>query len=233
MNGRIAELKGPIRAIRYVHAAILTESEDLGAVVTSLAPDDTSNITALRERMTAFDRVLKTHEDGEDFALFPALEERFPYIAGTYEFDHKRHREHGADVVATLDALSKAQGSGRGGLLRHLDEQVVVLDAFMHLHIGKENELLFPVYDEIFTPQEQESHAQSAQGRISPEEMGAVGGWMFQRLNSDDREAFLRDMSALLPPEAFRGMTMGLSRAVSPADWQEVQRRMPELQRVA
>jgi hemerythrin-like domain-containing protein len=223
------ELKGPIKSAYYIHRAIVKESRDFRDAATALMADDQQGLAGLQARLVAFERVLKMHEDSEDIALFPHLQRKYPYIADTYEFDHQRHREHSAALTATFSGLGAANGNRRRDLVKQLGEQAVVFDGFMNLHISKENELLFPAYDQMFSVEEQQAHGEAMQDKVSPEEMAAVGGWMFQRLDLPSREGFLTDMKAMLPPEAFAGMTQGLMRAVPAADWNALVERVPGL----
>ncbi|MPZ48468.1 MAG: hypothetical protein GEU75_04005 [Dehalococcoidia bacterium] len=223
------ELKGPIKAVHFVHRAILKEGQDFQEVTSMLDPDDQQGATELNNRLAAFERILKTHEDSEDLTLFPPLEARFPDIADTYEFDHNRHRGHAAALSATLSDLVGAQGGRRKELVKRLGEQAILFNGFMTLHIDKENELLFPTYDEVFSAEEQQAHGKAAEGRVSQQEMAAAGAWMFQRLDIEDREGFLTEMRGMLPSEAFAGMTQGLMRAIPASDWEALVRRMPGL----
>jgi hemerythrin-like domain-containing protein len=224
------ELKGPIKGVRFVHRAILNEALDFRDTAMSLAVDDENGAAGLKERLAAFERVLKTHEDSEDIAIFPALQAKYPFITDTYEYDHRRHRKHASGLEQTLYELGSARGSRRGELVRLLGEQSVEFNAFMVLHIDKEDELLFPAYDEMFSVEEQEQHGQAAQGQIPPEAMAAAGVWAFQRLDAEYREGFLRLMMGMMPPPAFAGLAGGLARSVPDSDWQEMLRRIPNLQ---
>jgi hemerythrin-like domain-containing protein len=221
------ELKGPIKSVRFVHRAIVKESRDFQAAASAI--DGEHDLAALGKRFADFEKVLKMHEDSEDLGIFPALQGRFPYIVDTYEYDHRHHRDLSEALSATLRDIGSARGDQRQSLVKRLGEEATAYEAFMVLHVDKEDELLFPLYDQSFSVQEQVEHGKASQGRIPQETMALAGGWVFQRSVPDDREAFLRELMAMLPPEAFRGMTSGLSMAIAPADWQEMVRRIPEL----
>jgi hemerythrin-like domain-containing protein len=225
------ELHGPIKNAFFIHRAILTEADYFQETALSLMADDDQGIATVKERLSAFDNILKTHEDSEDLAIFPPLQAKYPYIVETYEFDHRRHRNHGADLTSTLTNLDSARGEQRRDLVKALGEQAIVFNAYMRLHITKENELLFPTYDRLFSIEEQNKHGEVAQGHLPPDAMAIAGAWMFQRLNADDREGFLREMMGMMPPEAIAGLTRGLSGTVPASEWQDVMRRIPELTR--
>jgi hemerythrin-like domain-containing protein len=223
------KLTGPIKGALYIHRAILTESRDFLKAATSLTHDDANGPAALKERLAAFERVLKLHEDGEDLTIFPPIQEKYPHIAETYEFDHRTHRSHGAELATSLTELDGARGGRRQELVKQVGEQAVAFDAYMNLHIEKENVLLFPTYDEMFAPEEQMAHGKAAEGKIEPAAMAAAVAWMFQRLEANDREDVLREFIQTMPPPAFAGLSKGLEGAVSASEWQEMVRRIPTL----
>jgi hypothetical protein len=101
----------------------------------------------------------------------------------------------------------------------------------MSLHIDKETELLFPVYDEMFSIEEQMAHGAAAHGRISQDAMAKAGAWAFQRLDQKSREDFLTHLKSMLPPEAFDGMSQGMMRSIPTNEWQELRQRLPGLLR--
>src|SRR5262245_13288081 len=102
------ELKGPVKGALYFHRAVISESRELREIATALDFEDMNGAAALAKRFAALNEALKFHEDGEDLAVFPPLESRFTYIADTYEYDHKRHREHSDEFANTLSELQKA-----------------------------------------------------------------------------------------------------------------------------
>jgi len=223
------ELNGPIKGARFIHQAILNEAADFQNVATSLSADDEHAGAGLTERLAAFEQVLKLHEDGEDLTIFPQIQQKLPKIAETYEYDHRVHRDRSAALEAALAELEGARGARRRELVKLVGERAIAFNAYMNLHIDKEDLLLFPTYDETFSPEEQMAHGAAAQGHIDPQAMAAAGAWAFQRLDADYREGFLRQMMAMLPPAGVAGLTNGLSQAVSPNDWQEMVSRIPEL----
>ena len=57
------ELRGPIKAARFIHRAILKEGQDFQDAATRLMVDDEQGVSLLNDRFAAFERILKTHED--------------------------------------------------------------------------------------------------------------------------------------------------------------------------
>ena len=103
------------------------------------------------------------------------------------------------------------------------------MNAVMDLHVTKENELLYPLYDNIFSVEEQNAHEEQIMAHMPPETMGMMAVWMFKNLGTNDREGFLRFGMKMLPPPALGPMMQMMADVVTPREWQEMTRRIPEL----
>ena len=67
----------------------------------------------------------------------------------------------------------------------------------------------------------------------SPELLMQAVPWMFKAQTVDDREGMLRSWMVMMPPDQLPGILQIMSTGVSPQEWQEMERRIPELQSVA
>lgn len=226
-------LKGPVHSILWIHNAILKESQEFEEAARGLDREDKTQITSLLDRFKFFHQVLKVHEDAEELAIFPVLERKFKYLAATYEFDHRRHLNSYTEIEDILAGLGRARSnSERVELARRLNRQAIASNIMMDLHIAKENELLFPTYDQLFSFEEQRAHF--AQGfaltaHLPPDFTPRLMAWIFKAQTVDDREAFIKEFVGRLPPEHLAGMMKFISSAVSPQEWQEMLRRIPQL----
>ncbi len=149
-------MPGPMHGIIYIHNAIHKEVNEFEESVRELNREDISQVTALLDRFKFFRGVLKIHEGTEEEFIFPVLEEKFRYIAGTYLFDHNHHAGEYDEVEEMLTGLTKARGSSeQSQLARQLNRQATALAVEMDIHITKENELLLPVLEEHWSIEEQ------------------------------------------------------------------------------
>lgn len=227
----LVEMKGPIRGVLWIHNAILAETQTFQDAVRSLQSTQPID-PGLPEQFKFFRRVLEFHETSEDEQVFPILDEKYPHVSATYDFDHQRQQTSYAEVQATLEALTTAADGARPAMLDRLVSQATAFAATMELHVAKENELLYPLYDRTFSVEEQEAlQTKGMQEHPPPPDlMPLVGPWMFRlQPRDDDRADLARFFLSMFPPQQRTGLIQMLSGAVSPSEWSEVVRRVPEL----
>lgn len=221
----------PMQMYLLVHDAILREVAEYEERARDLNRDDAEEVGAFSDRFSRFFTLLKAHENSEEEVLFPTLEERYRYIAASYEFDHDHVGVHVLDDMgAALTGLGRAESKGdRVRLAQRVHRESIALNEILRLHIAKENELLLPVVDDLFGADEQVALMGRMAGTVEPQLMGQMVAWMFTGQNVTDREMMLRVLMRTLPAEAFGGLTQMLSGTVSSAEWQEMEGRIPEL----
>ena len=223
-------MSGPMQMYLYVHDAILREVAHYEELAKHLDRDNADDVAAFGEKLAWFHNAVKVHEHTEEEVLFPALNERFEYVAEAYAFDHE---DFEPNVFAGLDAaiagLGRASGTGeRREFSELLYRQTVALNEHMRLHITKENELLIPHLEAEFDFDEQAHIAGAMAGLVDPPLMGEMVGWMYRGQPAADREGMVRFLMRILPPEAFAGLS-GMLAGIDAVDWAEIQRRIPEL----
>jgi hemerythrin-like domain-containing protein len=210
----------------YVHEAILREVVQVEAVAKDLDRDDAEQVAALAARLTWFHTMVRAHENAEEQYLFPALEQRFRYVAEAYLFDHDDFEPHVFDGLdRALAGLARADGRGeRTQSADLLYRQAVALNEHMRLHITKENELLLPKVETEFDVAEQVQLAGQMAGMFQPPLMGELVGWMYAGQNAEDRAGMVGFLSAALPPPVMDGLTAMLA-AQDPTGWAETMAR--------
>ena len=223
-------MTGPMQPYLYIHDAVLREVAYLEEIAKELDPDDGSQVRTLSERLKFFELVLKAHEDAEEQFLFPAMEERFRHITDTYDFDHD-HNGIAPVTEALAHLVSARHSSERAEEARQLQRQTVALQETMRLHVTKENELLLPVMQDVFSGGEQAEIMRQMIGYPPADLTPQILSWIFRGQSVTDREGFLRMAMDMFPQERFDGLVESLSSEVSPDEWQDVIRRIPELSR--
>ncbi|MGD0765820.1 MAG: hemerythrin domain-containing protein [Dehalococcoidia bacterium] len=222
-------MESPIRSVRYIHKAIRVELETLEDAVRRLNPADDRPAADIERRFSFLYDTVKAHEDGEEDAVFPAMDERIYPVSAPYLLDHKVDQRHMWEIAQSLSRFGATPGAGeRTDLLHHLNRLTVILYSAMALHIRKEEEILVPLIEQHFSIEEQANIVNRAIAHFSPDQMQQVLPWMLKALTLDEQEAYLRELMQAMPPEAFHAMTRAVSEGVSPQQWQEITRRMPE-----
>ena len=223
-------MSGPMQIYLYVHEAILREVADLEARARELNRDDNDEIKELSNRLTWFHMMVKQHEEAEEQILFPAMNNRYQFVAETYAYDHDDFEVHVFDGIDdALTGLTRANGNNdRRNYARLFYRQNVALHEHMRLHISKENELLLPKLESEFDISEQAEIAGAMAGMFDPQLMGELVGFMYRGQPVQDRVGMVQFLKNMLPPEGFGNLANSL-KSISEEDWAQVAARVPGL----
>jgi hypothetical protein len=175
--------------------------------------------------------VLEFHEGSEDRDVFPLLEGRYGHVAETYEYDRRRHEALYAQIESSLNALGTGGKDEHSRLVDQVRRHSVAFATAMELHVAKENELLYPLYDELFSDEEQNAaNARTMQENPPPADlMAQIVPWMFRLQSAEDRVDLARFYLTMFPMERRAGLVQMLSGSVTPHEWSDLIRRVPEL----
>jgi hypothetical protein len=199
--------ESPVRGARFIHKAILTEArklEDLAAE---------GRTEAVAQRLPFLEKVLHLHNTGEEVGLFPDLDAKMPEVVPAYLLDHREEKQ-------IFAGLQDACAGGGPALIKATS----ALATHLRLHIKKEEELIIPIAERLFTTSEQSVQVGRMLSQFTPADMAEVLPWMVTSLEIEDRRAYLNLMEKALPPERFAGV-LGMVRAgVSPEIWATVGR---------
>ncbi len=174
------------------------------------------------ERLDTFMYMLEFHAGCEDALILPVLERVAPLLAYPYQADHDEigvTRESWRRLRQSPDPLDVAR------LTAALKEHVL-------LHLHKEDEQLYPVFDVRVSAGEQAHILYETVGEVPSDEAAAqcppVTPWLFGFMGDDDRETMVRWFQQCMPP-AIWAQTKVLIRDAIKDDWGELVRRCPDL----
>ncbi len=223
-------MASPMSMYLYVHTAILREVADLEVIAKEVNRDDSDEIGELAARIDLFRTLVKRHEESEEQVLFPAMNDRFRFVAETYEYDHDDFEHHiFDDLNRALAGLHRTStNGGRSDHAELLYRQCVALHEHMRLHIAKENELLIPKLEAEFDLDEQAQLAGAMAGVFDPPLLAKAVNFTFGWHSASDQEGIVRFLRHILPDDPFNGLTNYL-KAENPEAWPEMERRIPEL----
>jgi hypothetical protein len=170
------------------------------------------------ERVSFFNEVLVWHANGEELAIFPALEAVAPSVAWAYERDH-RGLDAAFDAMSAAmsaqDALATARASA--AFKFHLD-----------LHLAKEDAHVYRLIRER-VPMPDQGKAVGMMASATPQDRAPeVIAWLFPLLGDDERENMTRIWQMVMPPPVFAGAAQLIHQAIGD-DWAELTRRIPTL----
>lgn len=195
-------MESPVRGIRFIHQAIAREVADLERLA------DAGDRDAVAARLPFFKKVLHLHATGEEQGLFPDLAAQVPDVPATYVLDHREEDE-------LIAAVERALPEGGPRLAR----AVAILREHLRLHIRKEEELLVPLVERLFSPAEQGVHVGRMMSAFSPADLAQVLPWLVTWLDPEERRAYVAIVERAMPPDRFGGMLALLRGSLAQDVW--------------
>jgi hypothetical protein len=207
----------PMDAIMAIHNAFRRDMQGIDAAALAAARGMPGQEPAI-ERFRFFNEILVWHAEGEELAIFPALETVAPLVAEAYIMDH-----HGLDAafdamnaaVSARDALATARASA--AFKFHLD-----------IHLAKEDAHVYRLIRERLPKPEQGKAVGIMSGHVPQERFPEVVAWWFPLIDHNDRENVTRIFQMVMPPPVFAGVKQLIQKAIGD-DWAELVRRIPDL----
>jgi zinc finger protein-like protein len=195
-------METPIRGARFIHKAILTEAGKIETEATAGRNGDVAR------RLDFFERVLHLHNTGEEVGVFPEIDARASDVIPAYLMDHREEKVLFAN-------LRDACAGGGPTLVR----AATAVATHLRLHIKKEEELIFPLVERLFSIPEQGAQVGKMLGQFTPADLGQILPWLVTSLEADDRRTYLGLMEKALPPERFAGVLKMVQAGVAPEIW--------------
>jgi Hemerythrin HHE cation binding domain len=207
----------PLDAVMAIHNAFRRDM----AIIDAAALDSARGKPGLAptvERFRFFNEVLVWHANGEELAIFPAIEAVAPSVAEAYERDHR-----GLD--AACDALSDAV-SARDPL--DTARATAAFKFHLDIHLGKEDAHLYRLMRERVSVPDQSKALGMMSSAVPQDRFQEVVAWLFPLLGDDDRENMIRIWQMVMPPPVFASVKQLIQEAIG-NDWAELTRRIPAL----
>jgi hypothetical protein len=207
----------PLDAVMAIHNAFRSDVNDIDAAALDSARGK-PGLAATIERFRFLNEVLVWHAQGEELAIFPALEGVAPSVAEAYERDHRgldAAFDSLSDAVSARDALQTARASA--AFKFHLD-----------LHLDKEDAHLYRLMRERVSMPDQGKAVGVMASTVPQDRFPEVVAWMFPLLGHDDRENMTLIWQMVMPAPAFAAAKQLIQEAIGD-DWAELTRRIPTL----
>jgi hypothetical protein len=207
----------PLDAIRAIHNAFRKDMSAIEAAAHAAACGGGGSNPVMK-RHAFLNEVLLWHAEGEEDAVFPALENVAPLVAEAYERDHRGldslfeslHKE-----ITASDALATARAAA-------------ALNFHLRFHLDKEEAHLYRIFNERISLPDQGAIVGKMARKIPQERFAELVGWLYPLIGPDDRENMTRIWQQALPGPAFSGAAKLIQVAIG-NDWEELTRRIPEL----
>jgi hypothetical protein len=207
----------PLDAVMAIHNAFRRDIERIDAAALDSARGK-PGLAPTVERFRFLNEVLVWHAQGEELAIFPALEAVAPLVAEAYERDHR-----GLDAV--FDTLSAAVSAGDA-----LDTVRATAVCKFHLdfHLEKEEAHVYRLISERVSMPDQGKAVGVMASTVPQDRFSEVIAWMYPLLGHDDRENMTLIWQMVMPPPAFARAKQLIQEAIGD-DWAELTRRIPTL----
>ncbi len=209
----------PVDTILGFHNALRNDIKQIDTAALNLARGKEGHTTTL-ERFRFFNEVLAWHAEGEERAIFPALEKVAPLVAEAYIKDHR-----GLD--AAFDELHTSYAA-RDQL--RVARATAAFRFHLNMHLYKEDTHLYKIFRErVPMPTQWETHRVLV-NTAPPERFPEVAVWLFQLMDQEeDRENMVRVWQMTMSPSAFADVKDLIKQGVG-SDWAELTRRIPTLE---
>lgn len=174
-----------------VHRVFRREFAVLPALVRGVADGDAERAAVVARHARMILRGLRSHDDGEDGALWPPLLERAPGAAALLDRLRIQH-EAIATLAERLEALLDAWDPGRSAEAR---ERVAAAAGALHpmlaAHLDVEDAQVLPLVETYLTGPEWESVARPSRGVIPRQQTPLMFGAMLEEATEAERELLL------------------------------------------
>ena len=210
-------MTAPMDVVLAIHNAFRRDMAGIDAAALALARGRQEAAAPL-ERFRFLNEILVWHANGEELAIFPALEKVAPLVAEAYIQDHlglDAAFDALDDAVTAQDALQTARATA--AFKFHLD-----------MHLAKEDTHLYRLIRERVSLQDQGAALGAMASTVPQDRFADVVAWLFPLIETDDRENTVRIWQTALPPEVFGGVVQLVRKAIG-NDWADLTRRIPEL----
>jgi hemerythrin-like domain-containing protein len=211
-------LSGPIDIVLCFHNAFRRDVFQIDASALKLARDG-RDLTPVFDRLSTMAEILDYHAQGEEVAVFPAVDNLTPLVARAYFLDH-RELDTMVNGLETMRKTPNALITARA---------TAVLESHLRIHLDKEDAHLYPILRERTTESEQASVVELMSRKVPPERFPSLVQWLLPLLNFDDRVVITKGWMKLMPPQVFAGLKP-LMRKIMAEDWVELVRRIPNLE---
>lgn len=198
---------GPIRALAFVHEALRAAALELeDACDAAQAPADISNIAY---RLKQYTHTARGHAVAEDKGYFPTLSERAPGVAEAFSFDHDDEAGHLAELDRLVTECTDAD-------LPKLKKLIAQVRAQMDLHMRKEETILWPLTENLFSPPEQGAIIQQVLAAIPAEDMPQLIPWIVDQLDAELAARYVDTLANVQPADVFANTASWIRSGCAP-----------------
>ncbi len=205
----------PIDVVRSFHNALRRDIFQIDNSLVSAARNG-GNLSPIFDRLHFMGEVLDFHAQGEEAAVFPAVDKVAPLVAEAYLMDHRELDK----MVEALEIIRKAPDA------LETARATAILGAHLRIHLDKEDAHLYRILREKTTDEEQAVIGQTMSRKVPPEKFPSMINWLFPLLGLNDQVVVAKIWMMLMPPQVFANIKPLIKSSVA-NNWQELVKQVP------
>jgi iron-sulfur cluster repair protein YtfE (RIC family) len=210
-------LSSPLDAVRSLHNAFRTDILQIDNLALKIARDG-GDFTAVFDRLHLIGEILDYHAQGEEAAVFPAVDNLAPLVARAYFLDH-RELDIMVDGLESIRNMPDPLATARA---------TAVLGSHLRIHLNKEDAHLYPILRERTSIPEQAAIAGQMSRKVPADKFPTLIQWLFPLLNLEDQTVITKVWMTAMPPQVFEGVKPLIQKAI-PNSWVELTQKIPQL----
>ena len=210
-------MSGPLDIVGSIHNALRRDVSQIDAATYKVARNG-GDLAPVFDRLSVVAEILDYHAQGEEAAVFPAVDNLAPLVARAYFLDH-RELDTMVDGLQTMRKAPDPLNAARA---------TAVLASHLRIHLDKEDVHLYPILREQTTESEQASIVGLMSKKVPPEKFPTLVKWLLPLLDFDDRVIIVGGWMKLMPPQVFAGLKP-LMKSIMAEDWSKLAQRIPYL----
>jgi hypothetical protein len=207
----------PLDAVLAIHNAFRLDMTRIDKAALDLARNKTEQITTV-QRYRFLNEILLWHAQGEELAIFPAVDTVAPLISEPYERDHR-----GLDSL--FDILSAAVSKND---IIVTSRTTAALKFHLDIHLEKEDRHLYRIMRERVPLPEQGKAVGLMSSTVPQNRFPEVVAWLYPLLDLNDRENMTLIWQSVMPGPVFDNVKLLIKKAVG-NDWIDLTQRIPSL----
>jgi iron-sulfur cluster repair protein YtfE (RIC family) len=219
-QGKSEQTSRPIDMVRCLHNAFRRDSAQIDTVALSIARSG-GDATALFERLKILGEILDYHAQGEEAAVFPAIDKLTPHVVRAYVIDHRQLDK----MVSVLEEIRKKPDP------LSTARATAILNSHLRIHLDKEDLHLYPILRERTTDDEQMTIGRAMSSKMPPQRFPKIINWLFPLLELNDQVTVTKSWKALMPPPVFSTAQRLIKQSI-PQNWMALTKQIPELSEV-
>ena len=168
-------------------------------------------------------RLFEKHAHAEDTYVFPAIQKYEPSIADAFEQEHVKDHQLGEELIGAINQYRFAEIiTEKAEAGREIYPAYVKFMVFNLEHMGKEEEILNPIFWRYYTDTDLLAVTREIVANIPPDYMAQFSRWMMRGLSNPEITYWLRSVEREAPEVVFQALFTTAEKELSEKRFRQV-----------